>query len=61
MHVDETSSPFLDQILARAFETISEHPAFDEELLEHLRGLAESGDLLEFERVVTALKTGEEQ
>ena len=55
------NSQFLDAILERVFDAVSEHGSFDQESVNRLKDLARSGDLTDFNRIVDALRaeTGE--
>ena len=54
-------SQFLEAILNRVFDAVSEHGSFDEESLKHLKELARSKDMTDFNKVADALRaeTGE--
>ena len=56
----EQSSLFLEEILECTFEALSGNEAFDEETLGRLKKLASSSGLTEFEGIVQALVSGEE-
>ena len=53
------TSQFVDQIIERTLEVLSENPDFDEETLARLKELADSSDLTDFEKVVAALSYAE--
>ncbi len=53
--------PILDQIIAQTLEALSQDTAFSQDAVELLSELAKSGHLVNFEQVVSALSTNEEQ
>ena len=53
------TSQFLDQIIERTLQALSENPDFDEETLARHKELAGSSDLTDFEKVVAALSYAE--
>ena len=53
------TSQFVDQIIERTLEVLSENPDFDEETLARLKELAGSSDLTDFQKVVSALSYAE--
>ncbi len=53
--------PILDQIIAQTLEALSQDTAFSQDAVELLSELAKSGHLVNFEQVVSALSTSEEQ
>ena len=57
----ENRSPILKQVLASSLGTISNDPDFSEELLKRLTDMADSGDLADYRKVITALRTGEQE
>ena len=57
---DTGSSPLVEQIVALMLEALTQHNEFDAETIARLHDLAKSGDMAKFERVVSALSTGEE-
>ena len=46
------TSQFVDQIIERTLQALSENPDFDEETLARVKELAGSSDLTDFEKVV---------
>ena len=55
----EHGSQFIEQILEQTLETLSEHPAFDDETVRRLKELAGSSGLTNFQQVIEALSNGE--
>ena len=51
------SLSFIDQILERVFKAVSEDAAFDDEMLERLKGLARSSELTDFKKIVEVLSS----
>ena len=53
------TSQFVDQIIEKTLEALSENPSFDDETLSRLSELANSTSLTNDQRVVEALSTGQ--
>ena len=53
------TSQFVDQIIERTLQVLSENPDFDDKTLARLKELAGSSGLTDFEKVVAALSTAE--
>ena len=53
------TSQFVDQIIERTLQVLSENPDFDDETLARLKELAGSSGLTDVEKVVAALSTAE--
>ena len=53
------TSQFVDQIIERTLQVLSENPDFDEETLARLKELAGTSGLADFEKVVAALSYAE--
>ena len=61
MSEETGDSRFLEAILNRVFDAVSEHGSFNEESVKHLKELARSKDMTDFNKVADALRaeTGE--
>lgn len=57
MSNEPTESSFLDEIVAKTMAEISERDEFDEASLERLETTMRTLDILDFERIVQALRT----
>ena len=55
MKADQGTDSFLDQIINRTLEALTENEHFDEKILRQLRALAASGDLSRPQLVARAL------
>lgn len=53
------TSQFVDQIIEKTLQALSENPSFDDETMSRLRELANSTSLTNDQRVVEALSTGQ--
>ena len=59
MPVEGQTPQFVDQIIEKTLQAISENPSFDDETLTRLKELAKSTGLTNDQRVVEALSTGQ--
>ena len=59
MPVEGQPPQFVDQIIEKTLQAISENPSFDDETLIRLKELAKSTGLTNDQRVVEALGTGQ--
>ena len=61
MSEETEHSQFLEAILNRVFDVVSEHGSFDEESVKHLKELARTKDMTDFNKIADALRavTGE--
>ena len=51
------TSQFVDQIIERTLQVLSENPDFDDETLARLKELVGSSGITDYEKVVAALST----
>ena len=59
MAVEGLPTQFVDQIIEKTLQAISESPSFDDETLSRLKELATSTGLTNDQKVVEALSTGQ--
>ena len=57
----EVMSQFIDEIIERTLEALSEHPEFDDDTLGRLRQLADSSGLAISDDVADVLSSGESE
>lgn len=57
---DEHNPKFIDQIIERTLQSVSEREDFDDDILKRLRELAKTSGLSDEKRVIEALKGPED-
>ena len=58
MSSEEIHSQFVDEIIGRTLQALSENEAFDDETLARLKKLAGLPDLVNYEKIVEVLSGG---